>query len=41
MVLELHFYWGDNVKYGLLSKDLFQRKQYYGDWKNLKVTTNF
>ena len=29
------------VKYGLLSKYLFQRKQQYGGWKNLEVTTSF
>ena len=34
-------YCGDNVKYGLLSKHLFQRKQQYGGWKNHKVSTNF
>ena len=27
---------GDNVKYGLLSKRLFQRKQEHGGWKNLQ-----
>ena len=36
----LFCYCGDNVKYGLLSKQLSQRKQYCG-WKNLTVTTNF
>ena len=33
---------GDNVKCGLLSKHLCQRKRrQYGGWKNLTVTTNF
>ena len=41
MVLALQWYCGDNVKYGLLSKHLFQRKLQYGWWNNLKVTTNF
>ena len=31
----------DNVKYGLLSKHLFQRKRQYDGWKNFTVTTNF
>ena len=30
MVLALHCYYGDNVKYGLLLKHLFRRKQQYG-----------
>ena len=29
LVLALHCYCGDNVKYGLLSKHLLQRKQQY------------
>ena len=29
LVLALHCYRGDNVKYGLLSRHLFQRKQQY------------
>ena len=41
LVLALHCYCGDNVKYGLLSKHLLQRKLQYGGWKNLKVTTKF
>ena len=41
LVLALHCYYGDKVKYGLLSKHLFKRKQQYGSRKNLKVTTNF
>ena len=43
LVLALHCYCGDTdyVKYGLLSKHLFQRKRQYGGWKNLTVTTNF
>ena len=41
MVLTLHCYCGDNLKYGLLSKHLFQRNQQYGLWKNIKITTNF
>ena len=32
---------GKNVKYGLLSRHLFQIKQQCGCWKNLKVATNF
>ena len=30
LVLALHFYCGDNVKYGLLSRHLFQRKNEHG-----------
>ena len=41
LVLVLHCYSGDSVKYGLLSKHLFQRKRHYSSWKNLTVTTNF
>ena len=41
MVLALQWYCGDNGKYGLISKHLFQRKLQYGGWKNLKVTTKF
>ena len=37
----LFCYCGDNVKYGLLSKHLFQRKRQYDGWKNFTVTTNF
>ena len=33
LVLALHCYCGDNIKYGLLSKHLFQRKWQYGCWK--------
>ena len=40
LVLALHCYCGDKVKYGLLSKHLFQGKCQYGGWKNLTVTTN-
>ena len=40
LVLALHCYCGENVKYGL-SKQLFQRIRQYGGWKNLTVTTNF
>ena len=29
------------IKYGLFSKHFFQRKQQYGGWKNLTVTTHF
>ena len=39
LVLALHR--GDKVKHGLLSKHLFQRKQQYGGWKTLKITSNF
>ena len=39
--IALHCYCGDNVKYGLLSKQLFQRKQQNGGWKNAQVTTKF
>ena len=35
LVLALHCYCGDNVKYGLISKHLCQRKLQYGGWKNL------
>ena len=41
MVLALQWYRGGKVKYGLLSKHLFQRKLQYGRLQNLKVTTNF
>ena len=41
IALQLFCYCGDNVNYGLLSKHLFQRKQLYGGWENLTVTTNF
>ena len=41
LVLALYYYREDNVKYGLLSEHLSQRKQQYGSWKNLKVTTSF
>ena len=38
----LYCYGGDNVKYGLLSRHLFQKMQQYGGvTKNLKVTKNF
>ena len=30
LVLAMHCYCGDNVKYQLLSKHMFQRKQHYG-----------
>ena len=40
LVLALRCYYEDNVKYGHLSKELFQRKQQYGGRKNLTVTTN-
>ena len=30
LILVLHCYCGDNVKYGPLSKHLFQRKRQYG-----------
>ena len=30
LVLALHYYCGDKVKYGLHSKNLFQRKQEHG-----------
>ena len=33
LVLAMHCYCGDNVKYQLLSKHMFQRKQHYGSWK--------
>ena len=41
LVLALCCYCGDNVKYGVLSKILFQRKQQHGGWENLRVTINF
>ena len=31
--IRLHCYCGNNVKYGLFSKHLFQRKRQYGGWK--------
>ena len=40
LVLALYFYWGDNVSYGLLSENLFQRKQQHGGWEH-GVTINF
>ena len=30
LILPLYYYCGDKVKYGLLSKNLFQRKQQHG-----------
>ena len=30
-----------DVKYGLLSKHLFQKKQQFGNWENQRVTLNF
>ena len=41
LVLALHCYCGDDVKYGLFSKHLSQRKRQYGSSKNPTVTTNF
>ena len=41
LVLGLHCYFGDNVKYGLLSRHLFPRKRQYGGWKKFALTTNF
>ena len=41
LVLVLHCYCGDNIKYGFLSKHLFQTKQQYAGWENAKVTTSF
>ena len=40
LVLALHSYCRDNVKYGLLSKHLFQIKRQYSSWKSHLVTTN-
>ena len=40
-VLALLWYCRDNIKYGLLSKHLFQRKLQYGSCKNLKVKIHF
>ena len=40
LVLALYCYCRDDVKYGLLSRHLFQRKWQYGGWKNLTITTN-
>ena len=37
----MYYYCGDNVKYGLLSKKLFQRKQQHGGWENFTVTISF
>ena len=41
LVLALQCYFGDNVKYGLLSNHLLQRKRQCGSWKNLTVMRNF
>ena len=41
LVLALHWYFGDNVKYRLISKHLFQRKGQYGGCKNITVMPNF
>ena len=41
LVLALCYYCGDKVKYGLLSKKLFQRKQQLGGWENWSVAINF
>ena len=40
MVLALHCYCGQYIKYRLFSKHLFRRMLQYGGWKNMKVTTN-
>ena len=40
LVLALYYYWGDNVSYGLLSENLFQREQQHGGWEH-GVTINF
>ena len=37
----VYSYCKDNIKYGLLSKHLFQRKLKYSGWKSLTVTVNF
>lgn len=41
MVLALYQYCGDNVKYGLLSKNLFQRKQQHGSWESFSFAIKF
>ena len=41
LVLALYYYCGDNVKYGLFSKNFIERKQKHGGWENLSVTINF
>ena len=41
LVLGLYYYCRDHVKYGLLSKNLFWRKQQYEGWENFSVTKNF
>ena len=37
----LCYYCGDNVKHGLLSKNLFRRMQQHDGWENFSVTINF
>ena len=37
----LHWYCGDNAKYGLFSKLLLQKKLQYGGWKKSQAATNF
>ena len=39
--MALYYYCGDRVKYGLLSKNLFQRKQQHGDCENFRVAIKF
>ena len=41
LILALYCCCRDDVKYGLFSKNFFQRRQQYGGCKNLKVTTSF
>ena len=41
LVLARYCYCGDNVKYGLFSKRLFQSKQEYDGCKYLQVKTSF
>ena len=41
LALALHYYFGDNVKYRLLSKNLIQRKQQHSGWEDFSVAINF
>ena len=40
LLLASHCYCGNNIKYGMLSKYLLQRKKQQGGYRNLRVTIN-
>ena len=41
LILALYCYCGVNIKYRLLSRNLFQTKQQYGGSENFSITINF